>query len=114
MGRTKAIPGASFTKETVGGRWQYWRARVGKKLTGDKPIRRRFSTYGDAVQWVSCLIEERKKHGTEVFSLSHSQLSEARSAFQRLQVLQVVPASPHIREGKTIVQSRDCAAQKQS
>jgi hypothetical protein len=84
MGRTKAIPGASFTKETVGGRWHYWRARVGKKLTGDKPIRRRFSTYGDAVQLVSGLIEARKKHGTEVFSLSHSQLSEARSAFQRL------------------------------
>jgi integrase len=84
MGRTKAIPGASFVKETVAGRWHYWRARVGKKLTGDKPIRRRFSTYGDAVQWVNGLIEERKKHGTEVFSLNHSQLSEARAAFQRL------------------------------
>jgi len=70
MGRTKATPGASFLKETIGGRWHYWRARVGKKLTGDKPILRRFSTYGDAVQWVNGLIEDRKKHGTEVFSLS--------------------------------------------
>jgi hypothetical protein len=34
MGMTKAMPGASFLKETVGGRWHYWRARVGKKLTG--------------------------------------------------------------------------------
>jgi integrase len=84
MGRTKAIPGASFRKETIGGRWHYWRARVGKKLTGDKPILRRFSTYGGAVQWVNGLIEERKKHGTEVFSLSHNQLSEARAVFQRL------------------------------
>jgi hypothetical protein len=34
MDGTKAIPGASFVKETVGGRWHYWRPRVGKKLTG--------------------------------------------------------------------------------
>jgi hypothetical protein len=63
---------------------QYWRARVGKELTGDKPILRRFAIYGEAVQWVTGLVEERKKHGTEVLSLSHSQLSEARAAFDRL------------------------------
>jgi hypothetical protein len=75
MGRTKAIPGVSFRKETIGGRWLYWRASVGKKLTGDKAIQRRFSTYGEAVQWVNGLIEEREKHGTEVFSLTHSSWS---------------------------------------
>jgi hypothetical protein len=58
-------------------------ARVGKKITGDKAILRRFSTYGEAAQWVDGLIEERKKHATEVFSLTHSQLSEARAAFDR-------------------------------
>jgi hypothetical protein len=84
MGRTKAVPGASFLKETIGGRSHYQRARIGKKLTGDKSTLRRFSTYGDAVQWVNGLIEGRRKHGTEVFSLSHSQLSEARAAFDRL------------------------------
>jgi hypothetical protein len=84
MGRTKAIPGASIAKETIRGQWQYWRARVGKKITGDKAILRRFSTYGEAAHWVDGLIEERKKHGTEVFSLTHSQLSEARAAFDRL------------------------------
>jgi hypothetical protein len=51
-----------FLKETIGGRWQYWRARLGKKVTGDKPILRRFATYGKAVQWVTGLVEERKKH----------------------------------------------------
>ena len=69
MGRTEAIPGASFLKETGTGRWHYWQARVSKRLTGDKPILRRFWTYGDAVQWGNGLIEERKKPGTEVFSL---------------------------------------------
>ena len=55
MGRTKTIPGASFIKETVGGRWHYWRARVGKKLTGDKPILRdcRRSFSGPAAAFVS-------------------------------------------------------------
>lgn len=57
----------------------YWRARVGKKLTGDKAIQRRFATYGEAVQWVNGLIEERKKHGTEVFSLSHSAILDIAS-----------------------------------
>jgi hypothetical protein len=39
------MPGASFLKETVGGRWHYWRARVGKKLTRDKPILRRYPSF---------------------------------------------------------------------
>jgi hypothetical protein len=40
--------------------------------------------YTKAVEWVEGLIEEREKHGSELFSLTHDQLAEARAAFERL------------------------------
>jgi hypothetical protein len=66
-----------FYKEQIG-KWNYWRVRVGKKLTGGKAIIRRFAAYTKAVEWVEGLIEEREKHGSELFSLTHDQLAEAR------------------------------------
>jgi hypothetical protein len=88
MARVKRIQGANFYKEQIG-QWNYWRVRVGKKLTGGKPIIRRFAVYAKAVEWVEGLIEEREKHGSELFSLTHDQLSEARAAFERLAEYQV-------------------------
>ena len=83
MARVKQIHGANFYKEQIG-KWNYWRVRVGKKLTGGKAIIRRFAAYAKAVEWVEGLIEEREKHGSELFSLTHDQLAEARAAFERL------------------------------
>ena len=83
MARIKQIHGANFYKEQIG-KWNYWRVRVGKKLTGGKAIIRRFAAYTKAVEWVEGLIEEREKHGSELFSLTHDQLAEARAAFERL------------------------------
>jgi len=88
MARVKQIHGANFYKEQIG-QWNYWRVRVGKKLTGGKPVIRRFAAYAKAVEWVEGLIEEREKHGSELFSLTHDQLSEARAAFQRLSEYEV-------------------------
>jgi integrase len=88
MARVKQIHGANFYKEQIG-KWNYWRVRVGKKFTGGKPIIRRFAAYTKAVEWVEGLIEEREKHGSELFSLTHDQLAEARAAFERLAEYQV-------------------------
>jgi hypothetical protein len=79
MARVKQIPGANFYKEQIGA-WKYWRVRLGKKFTGDKAIVRRFANYSKAVQWVERLIDEREKHGSELFSLTHDQMTEARAA----------------------------------
>ena len=83
MARVKQIPGANFYKEQIGA-WKYWRVRLGKKFTGDKAIVRRFANYSKAVQWVERLIDEREKHGSELFSLTHDQMTEAWAAFDRL------------------------------
>jgi integrase len=84
MARVKQIRGANFYKEQIG-EWNYWRVRLGKKFTGDKAIIRRFASYSKAVEWVEMIIEEREKHGSELFSLTHDQLAEARAAFDRLE-----------------------------
>jgi hypothetical protein len=88
MARVKQIHGANFYKEQIA-KWNYWRVRVGKKFTGGKAIILRFAAYTKAVEWVEGLIEEREKHGSELFSLTHDQLVEARAAFERLAEHQV-------------------------
>ena len=83
VARVKQIPGANFYKEQIG-QWTYWRVRLGKKFTGDKAIVRRFAGYSKALEWVEGLAEEKEKHGSEVFALTHDQLTEARATFDRL------------------------------
>jgi integrase len=83
VARVKQIPGANFYKEQIG-QSTYWRVRLGKKFTGDKAIVRRFAGYSKALEWVEGLAEEKEKHGSEVFALTHDQLTEARATFDRL------------------------------
>ena len=83
MPRTKEIPGANISKESFG-KYTYWRAWLGKKFTGGKQLQKRFSSYAKAAQWVDEMRQGEKQHGKAIFTLSYDQLTEARSAFERL------------------------------
>jgi integrase len=83
MPRTKEIPGANFSKESFG-KYTYWRVWLGKKFTGNKPLQKRFSSYAKAAQWVEEMRQGEEQHGKAIFTLSYDQLTEARSAFERL------------------------------
>ena len=83
MPRTKEIPGANFSKESFG-KFNYWRVWLGKKFTGGKPLQKRFSSYAKAAQWVEEMRQGEEQHGKAIFTLSYDQLTEARSAFERL------------------------------
>jgi hypothetical protein len=57
-------------------------------------MQKRFSSYAKAAQWVEEMRLGEEQHGKAIFTLSYDQLTEARSAFERLSEHNVSLAGP--------------------
>lgn len=66
-----------------------WRVTLGKKITGDKKLRRFFSTEKEAKEWLEGKAIERKKKGESAFAITDSFRVEALECKRRLEPLGV-------------------------
>ncbi len=88
--RKTEIPGVSIYKDTNGVK-EFWRVRLGKRFTGGNEVKKVFSTYQAAKEWVETQHAPKQKHGASYFELTPNQINEARNAFGRLAKLDIIP-----------------------
>ncbi|MGE9267600.1 MAG: tyrosine-type recombinase/integrase [Verrucomicrobiales bacterium] len=62
-----------------------WRVRLGKRITGDSPIEKRFGKEAEAVGYIEDWLQMRTNRASAAASLSDSQLEDARHALQLLE-----------------------------
>lgn len=61
-----------------------WLVRLGRKFTGAKPAKKRFSEYHEARDWLLAEVEKKKAQGAGAYALTPGQTEQASRAFTLL------------------------------